>query len=158
VAVDAFLKIEGVDGESLQSKHVDWINVLSYSFGIAHIGLGGGGSGGAAGRAEASDFSFMHAYDKASPVLFTKCAQGAHIPSAQLDVVTAGKEQLTFLTAKFENVFISSVQPSGSSEHPTESVSFAFDTVSLLYRRQDPAGGPVEEVEGGWDFERNRPV
>ena len=33
MAVDYFLKIDGIDGESQDDKHKDWIEVLSFSWG-----------------------------------------------------------------------------------------------------------------------------
>ena len=158
MAVDAFLKLGDIKGESTDSKHHDWIEVLSYSFGVSNTGTMAFGGGGGAGKAEASDFSFMHQYDRASPVLFTKCAEGAHIPMAQLDVVRAGKEQQTFLVIKFENVMISSAQVSGSSEEPVDSISFAFGKIAIEYKQQNPDGSVGAPTEGGWDFEKNKPV
>jgi polygalacturonase len=34
MAFDAFLKIDGIPGESTDDKHKDWIEILSYSFDI----------------------------------------------------------------------------------------------------------------------------
>src|SRR5262245_19489415 len=134
MAVDAFLKLKDIKGESNDDKHAGWIDVLSYSFGISNTGfIGGPGGGAGAGKANLSDFNFMHAFDLASPVLFLKCAQGAHIEDAQLEVRNSGAKQETFLKVKFENVMISAVQPSGLSEHPMESVSFVFGKISMVY-------------------------
>ena len=47
--VDYFLKIDGIPGESMDTKHKDEIQVLSFSFGESQSGTmafgGGGGSG-----------------------------------------------------------------------------------------------------------------
>ncbi len=40
MAVDMFLKIDGIPGESTDSKHKDWIEVLSYSFGASQPSAG----------------------------------------------------------------------------------------------------------------------
>ena len=68
----------------------------------------------------------MHALDKASPVLMTKCATGEHIKEATLISRKAGKGQQEYLIIKMNDILVTSVQPSGSSEHPMESVSLQF--------------------------------
>ena len=48
-AVDYFLKIEGVDGESNDSKHKNEIEILSFSWGATNTGTTAHGGGGGAG-------------------------------------------------------------------------------------------------------------
>ena len=57
MAYDSFLKIEGIKGESLDSKHKDEIEVLSFSWGATQPGAFGGGGG--TGKVSAQDFSFV---------------------------------------------------------------------------------------------------
>ena len=98
------------------------------------------GGGGGAGKASFSDLSFMHGFDKASPALMTACATGAHIKDATLTARKAGKGQQEYIIVKLSDILITSVQPSGSSEHPMESVSMQFSKVDLEYKPQKPDG------------------
>src|SRR5512139_1398698 len=107
MAVDVFLKIATVKGESKDSKHADEIDVLSWSWGLAQTGNPMGGGHGA-GKANFNDLNFMHAVDKASPVLMKACAMGDHFADATLVSRKAGKGQQDYLIIKMKEVFITS--------------------------------------------------
>jgi type VI secretion system secreted protein Hcp len=154
MAVDVFLKVGDVKGESKDSKHEGEIDVLSWSWGVSQSGSPMGGGHGA-GKANFSDLSFMHALDKASPVLMKACAMGDHFPTATLVSRKAGKGQQDYLIVKMKEVFITSVQPSGSSEHPMESVSMSFGHVDLEYKPQKPDGSLDAGVHFIYDIKKN---
>jgi type VI secretion system secreted protein Hcp len=157
MAVDVFLKIGDIKGESKDAKHPGEIDVLSWSWGVAQTGSIGHGSGGGAGKANFSDLSFMHGFDKASPVLMKACATGEHIKEATLVARKAGKGQQEYLIVKMKEVFITSVQPSGSSEHPMESVSLQFGSVDLEYKPQKDADGALDAgVHFKYDIKANK--
>ena len=155
MAVDVFLKLGDIKGESKDSKHAGEIDVLSWSWGLSQTGTMGHGGGGGAGKANFSDLSFMHALDKASPVLMTKCATGEHIKEGTLVSRKAGKGQQDYLIVKMKEVFITSVQPSGSSEHPMESVSMSFGHVDLEYKPQKADGTLDAGVHFIYDIKKN---
>jgi len=83
-AVDYFLKLDGIQGESKADKHTDEIDVLSFSWGATQSGTFAGGGGGGAGKVAMQDFHFTMLHSKASPALMLACAQGDHIKSAIL--------------------------------------------------------------------------
>jgi type VI secretion system secreted protein Hcp len=154
MAVDVFLKIGDIKGESKDSKHPDEIDVLSWSWGVANTGSGALGGGHGAGKANFNDLSFMHALDKSSPVLMKACAMGDHFPDATLVSRKAGKGQQDYLIVKLKEVFVTSVQPSGSSEHPMESVSLSFGHVDLEYKPQKADGSPDAGVHFIYDLRK----
>src|SRR6476646_8223200 len=86
-----FARIGVIKGESLDAKHKDEIDVLSWSWGLAQSGQVAQGGGGGAGKAHFQDLNFTHRVDKASPVLMTRCATGQHIKDATLTVRKAGE-------------------------------------------------------------------
>jgi type VI secretion system secreted protein Hcp len=155
MAVDVFLKLGDVKGESKDSKHAGEIDVLSWSWGVSQTGTMSFGGGGGAGKANFSDLNFMHALDKASPVLMTKCATGEHFKEATLVSRKAGKGQQEYLIVKMKEVFITSVQPSGSSEHPMESVSMTFSHIDLEYKPQKEDGSLDAGVHFIYDIKKN---
>jgi len=80
MAVDMYMKIEGTDGESTDSKHEKWIEVSSYSHGLSQPISGASGTGGrTGGRADFQDFSITKVLDAASTDLNIKCAKGEHL-------------------------------------------------------------------------------
>jgi len=142
-AVDYFLKIDGIDGESQKDKHTDEIELLSFSWGESNAGTFAYGGGGGAGKVSMSDFSFMKVMDKASPALFLACANGEHIKTAKLSCRKAGKNQQDFLKITLSDLIISSYQTGGSGGSdvvPTESISINFAKIEFEYAEQKADG------------------
>jgi type VI secretion system secreted protein Hcp len=156
MAVDVFLKLGDIKGESKDSAHKGEIDVLSWSWGVSQTGTMGHGGGGGAGQANFSDINIMHAVDKASPVLMTKCASGEHIKEGLLIARKAGKGQQEYLIVKMNDILITSVQPSGSSEHPMESVSFQFSKIDFEYKPQKEDGSLDAGVHFKYDVKANK--
>ncbi len=50
MAFDAFLKLDGIPGESTDDKHKDWIELLSYNWGATQMGSATASSSGGASR------------------------------------------------------------------------------------------------------------
>lgn len=155
MAVDVFLKLGDIKGESKDAKHAGEIDVLSWSFGVSQTG-GPSGGGHGAGKANFSDINIMHALDKASPVLMTKCATGEHIKEGTLVSRKAGKGQQEYLIVKMNDILITSVQPSGSSEHPMESVSMQFSKIILEYKPQKEDGSLDAGLFFKYDVKTNK--
>jgi type VI secretion system secreted protein Hcp len=165
MAFDAFLKIEGIPGESTDDKHKDWIEILSYSFAVTQKASGSASTAGGASsqRANFSDFSIVKALDKASPKLFEACASGKHLATVTLELCRAGGNKVKYMEYKMSNCIISSVRPGGSSHAsetlPLEEVAFNFGKIELSYtqqKRSDGSGGG--QVAAGWDLEKNKKV
>ena len=140
MAADIFAKIGDIKGESLDAKHKDEVEVLSWSWGVAQSGsiTGGGGQG----KASFNDFHFTHAIDKSSPVLMKACATGNHIKDATITVRKAGKGQQEYLIIKMTDIIITGVSPSGSGDSAAtaESVALQFAKVELEYKPQKADG------------------
>jgi type VI secretion system secreted protein Hcp len=144
MAADIFAKIGDIKGESLDAKHKDEVEVLSWSWGVSQSGSGspGGGGGQSRGKASFNDLNFTHHVDRASPVLLSACATGNHIKDATITVRKAGKGQQEFLIIKMSDVIITSVNPSGSGDTAAtaESVALQFAKVELEYKPQKADG------------------
>jgi type VI secretion system secreted protein Hcp len=150
-AVDYFLKLEGVPGESQDKTHKDEIQMESWSWSESNSGTGGFGGGSGAGKVQPGDFHFVMKVSKASPLLFQHCASGKHIPTAIVTARKAGGDAQDFLKWEFEEVFISSYSTGGSESSdvvPTDQVSFNFAKLKMTYKEQDKTGalkgGPVK--------------
>lgn len=141
--VDYFLKIDGIPGESQDSKHKDEIQVMSFSFGETNAGTMAAGGGGGAGKVQMQDFHFVMNVNKASPKLFLSCANGSHIKSAILTARKAGKDQQDYLIVKFSDLLISSFQTSGQADAghlPLDQISFNFAAIDMTYKEQKADG------------------
>ena len=141
--VDYFLKIDGIPGESGDSKHKDEIQVLSFSFGESQAGTMAFGGGGGAGKVQMQDFHFMMNVNKASAKLFLACATGEHIKNATLTARKAGKDQQDYLKVTFTDLLVSSYQTNGDAHAnslPVDSISLNFAEIEVEYKIQNIDG------------------
>lgn len=149
---DTHIKFDGVDGESNHKDNKGEIEILSWSWAISNAsGLAGGGSG--KGKGTPGEFHFVHEYDKASPVLSKKCAQGTHFPSVVVTARKSGEGQKDFLKVTMKEVFITSVSPNGSQGGDLmENVGMSYGFIEFGYKPQDDKGGMGGEVKFGWNI------
>lgn len=159
-AVDYFLKIKDIPGESTDSKHKNEIDVLSWSWGETNSGTHGTGGGGGAGKVAMQDFHFTMHINKASPKLFLACASGQHIGDALLTCRKAGKEQQEYLKIKFTDLLISSYQTGGAGGAgeavvPVEQISFNFAKIEFTYAPQKTDGTLDSQVVHNWSVQTN---
>jgi type VI secretion system secreted protein Hcp len=136
MAFDAFLKIDGIDGESADKTHPNEIEILSYSWGVENTASAGSGGGGGTGKASFQDMSFTSSLSKAGPALMVACAGGRHLPSALLTLRKAGDKGLEFLKIKLSDCLVSSYQEGGSARDgdlPTDEFSLAFQKIDVMY-------------------------
>ena len=156
MAVNVFLKVDGIKGEARDAKHKDEIDVLSWSWGMASPPPSPGGGGGA-GRVSIQDVSIGKRIDAASPPLMLSCASGQHIKSALLSARKAGAGSAAYLTIKMEDVFVTSVavgEP-GPKGGGTETVTLNFGKVALEYVPQKVAGASSPPISFKWDVTKN---
>jgi type VI secretion system secreted protein Hcp len=151
MSTDTHFKFDGVEGEATHADHKNEIEVLSWSWNVTNASaLSGGGSG--KGKANPGDMVFTHMYDKASPVLAKKCAQGVHFKEAVLTARKAGEGQKDFLKVTLKEVFITAVSPSGGGGGDIiENVAMSYADIGFAYKAQDDKGGLAGEVKFGWN-------
>jgi type VI secretion system secreted protein Hcp len=157
MAVDMFLKLDGIKGEAHDATHKDEIDVLAWSWGLSQSGSTHTGTGGGAGKVNVQDISFTKWVDKSSPVLFLDCASGKHIKEATLTVRKAGDKPLEYLKIKINDLIVSSISTGGSGgeDRLTENVTLNFATVQVTYVPQNATGGGEAAVVNGWDIAKN---
>jgi type VI secretion system secreted protein Hcp len=154
-AVDYFLKLDGIDGETKQKGHEKEIELESWSFGETNAGTFSAGGGGGAGKVSMQDFHFVMHVNKASPKLFEACATGKHIPKAKLTCRKAGETQQEFLKVSFTDLLVSSYQTggsAGSSVVPTDQISLNFAKIEIEYAEQGADGKLAASVKAGYDL------
>jgi type VI secretion system secreted protein Hcp len=156
MASDIFAKLGDIKGESVDAKHKDEIEVLSFSWGVANSGTIGGGGGGA-GRATFKDLSFIHKIDKATPQLFEACATGEHLKEATITRRKPGKGRQEYLIIKMNDVLITSVAFTDSDgAESSENVTLTFAKVDLEYKPQKPDGSLDAGLHFKYDLKANK--
>ena len=162
MAVDVFLKIEGIDGESQDEQHKAAIDVESFSWGVSQTGIASATGGAGAGKAQFQDFHFAANTSKASPKLMLACASGQHIKKAELFCRKAGGDAqggFLFMKLTFTDVMISSYQQGGSNNNvPSDQVGFHFDKFEFIWFTPAPDGGVGSAVSAGWDLKANKKI
>ena len=154
---DIFAKIGDIKGESLDDKHKDEIEVLSFSWGVTNPAVLSGGGGGGAGKATFHDLSIVHNLDKASPLLLRACATGMHIKDAVITHRKAGKGQQEYLIVKLNDVIITGVTHGGSpGQAISENVTLAFAKVDLEYKPQKQDGSLDAGIHFKYDLKTNK--
>jgi type VI secretion system secreted protein Hcp len=145
-ASDYLLEIDGIKGESSDSKHRDTIEIESFSWGATNTGS----------ASNAITLKLGKRLDKSSPLLFLRCAKGEHIPKATLICKRTGKDggSSDYYVVTFEDILVSSFQTSAAGGGsggtagdpvPTDQISLNFTKIKLTYIRLDQDGQPAEE-------------
>jgi len=157
MAVDMFLKLTDVEGESKDKKHPGSIDIYSWSWGMTQTGAFGMAGGGGAGKVNVHDLTITKKMDKASNAITQHCCAGKHFNDALLTCRKAGGEQEEYLKIKFEKVLVSSMQVSGTdgSDQVMETVSLNFSSFVVDYSEQKDDGGLKPSSPYGWDIKAN---
>jgi type VI secretion system secreted protein Hcp len=157
MAVDMFMKIAGVDGESKDKVHKKEIDVLAWSWGMSNSGSAHVGGGAGSGKVNVQDLSFTKWVDSASPNLVLACCTGTHYTDATLVVRKAGGTPVEYIKLTMEEVLVSSISTGGSGgeDRLTENVVLNFGKFSLDYVPQDDKGAAGTAIPAGWDIAAN---
>jgi type VI secretion system secreted protein Hcp len=150
MAVDMFLELDGVTGESKDSQFKDKIDIFSFSLGLSNSGAGHYGGGSGAGKAQITDISIGKLVDKSSATLYKFCYQGKHIATGKVHIrKAAGDNPLEYLKYEMDEVFITSVNTSDSAGGgiANESISLNFSKIKMTYQMQADTGGDEASPE-----------
>jgi type VI secretion system secreted protein Hcp len=157
MAVDMFLKIDDIEGESVDDVHAGEIDILSWSWGMSQSGTTHSGPGGGAGKVNVQDLSFVHYVDKSSANLMKMCCNGKHFEEATLVVRKAGEMPLEYMIVTMKSGLISSVSTGGSGgeDRITENVTLNFSEFKTEYVPQMADGSGDASVIVGWNIANN---
>lgn len=146
MAMDMFIRIGDVKGESTDKKHAGLIDVLAWSWGLSNSGTTHAGGGGGSGKANVQDLSITKYTDKSSPTLLGAAFSGKHFADAQLIVRKAGGKgaPIEYIKIEMTEVLITAVSSGGSGgeDRLTENVTLNFAKVKYEYTGQKPDGTP----------------
>jgi type VI secretion system secreted protein Hcp len=134
MAIDAFLKIDGIAGNVKGGL----VQLESFSWGLSNSGTptcSATGGGGGTGKVSFQDFSFTSLLGSQSPQLFVAAATGKHIPSAQLTLTQNAQP----IAVTFFDVFVSNYK-----EDQASSLRMVLDKTGVAMSGQDSA--PLEFV------------
>jgi len=146
----AYVKFDGVDGESTDAKHKEWIDVLSFSHSI-HRGDSGSSVRSAAG-AVFEDIVITKELDKSSTKLAESIAMGEVIPKVEFELTSSAG---TYYKYELTNVMVTSYSVSGDSDDRlTEQISLNFEEIKTTYTEYGSDGSNKGNVETTWNVEK----
>jgi type VI secretion system secreted protein Hcp len=160
MAVDIFLELDGIKGESQDKKHKDKIDILAWSWGASQSGSAHVGGGVGTGKVNVNDFSFTKYVDKCSPTLVHYLTVGKHIAKGQLIVRKAGDKPLEYMKVDFKDLIVSSWQTGGSGgeDKLTENLSINFAEFKITYTMQNADGSAGTATDYGFNISQNAKV
>lgn len=157
MAMDMFLTLEPIKGESRDKTYKDKIDILAWSWGMSNSGSAHAGGGMGAGKVNVNDLSITKWIDAASPDLMKSCCNGKHFGEAKLIVRKAGETPVEYLIITMSDVLITSVSTGGSGgeDRLTENVGINFAKVNVKYTQQDATGAAGATPEMTWNIAEN---
>jgi type VI secretion system secreted protein Hcp len=153
-----FLKCTGAPGTCTESKHKEWIEIDSYSFGGNQQTSQAHGGGAGAGRVSFQDFHFTATAGKESTVMFGFMCSGKHIDEVELHEQKAGGDPFNFVEIKLQDCFMTgySMSDSRGASEPQASYSINFAKAKFKYTGQTDKGAQGPSTESGWDAKENK--
>lgn len=161
MAFDAFIKIDGIEGESTDDRHPGWIEIIAFRSGHSMpISKRTSGTQAATlGMVDFDTFTFSKLIDKSSPLPMSACAAGTHIDEIAVELCRAGTDKVRFMAYKLKSSLISSVLTSSGDPKngfPVELVKIDFGKIECCYTRQNRRGGGASgHIAAAWDLQRN---
>jgi type VI secretion system secreted protein Hcp len=162
MAVEIFLSIDGITGESQKSGAVGWIEVFSFSNGASNPSSVAFGTGSGAGKVDLSSISLQKQLDMSSPYLFENCCSGSHVDTAQMIVreATGTTTTQTYFQYDMTEVFIDSISWGGAAGggKPSESLSVSSKSLAITYWSQASDGTLTKVATKGWNQTLNAAI
>lgn len=152
----AYIKFDGIDGESQHKDHKGWSDLFSFSQMLHKPGSGGTGAARRRGSVVLEDLQCSKQLDKSSPKLAESVCKGKVFPKVEIEVTvsTTDAGQETYYRYELKNVLVSSYSVQGTSQDvPGESFSLNFEEIKVTYTEMDSKGKKKGNVEYGWKVE-----
>ncbi|PPD44426.1 MAG: type VI secretion system tube protein Hcp [Methylocystis sp.] len=149
MALDIFLKLGDIKGESTDAGHGGEIDVLSWDWGVEQgVAAIAGGGGGTAGKPKLRNLRFAHHIDAASPFLMQACASGKHPKDAVMTVRRPGAQGIDVIAVRLSGVTVASVnaEVNGANGELFETVTLSFSKINFDYTpttKEGDAGAPL---------------
>lgn len=158
MAVDFFIKLGDISGESTDAAYKDWIEVLGWAWGMTQSGTMHTGTGGGTGKVSVQDFSFTKYVDKSTPNIMQKCCTGKHYDKVEFIARKAGDKPLDYVKLTMEQVIVTSATTGGGvgQEQVTENVTLNFAKYKYEYTPQTEKGAKGGTVTQTFNIRENK--
>lgn len=142
-----YLKIDGATGDSTDSKHKNWIDVLSWSWGASS---GGGGT-------SFSDLGWEQGLDSSFVPLFLGLVNGTNFASATLEAVRPATSPAPFFQIVLDSAEVTALSSAGASDGSLlVDAAMSYDAITMRYRKQNADGSYAAWVEGSFTINQGQ--
>ncbi|MES2115094.1 MAG: type VI secretion system tube protein Hcp [Pseudomonadota bacterium] len=161
MAIDTYLQIDGIKGESNDDTHQGWIECTSVQLGVTQpkSATASTGGGHTAERCDHRNISITKLADLSSPLLLQTCSSGRTIPKAKLEFMRADGQgnRVKYYEIELENVLIGNInQAVHEGNILQDAIGLKFSKVKWKYTQQKISGGAGGSTTGGWDLSTNK--
>lgn len=160
MAVDIFLKLDGIKGESQDDAHKDEIDILNWGLGMSNAGTSHQGGGGGGGKVDVQDINIIKYVDQSSNELIKSCTAGTHIKDGLMVVRKSGGDApISYFQLYMEHVMVTSYNTGGSKDgldRIEENLTLNFRSFAIQYTVQDKAGKAAGDTKAGWNLAENK--
>jgi type VI secretion system secreted protein Hcp len=148
---NVYLKLQDVDGESQDTDHDKWIEVMSWSWGVDNPVSFALAQGGQSTQAHVGSMNIQCIMDLSTVTAFKNATTGKHVDTGTLSCMKLdGDQRVEYFKVDLTNVMVSSVQYSGGGQDQAVNVHLAlvFEEFKQHYKGQQDTGS----AGGGKDF------
>jgi type VI secretion system secreted protein Hcp len=159
MAVEIYLTIDGITGESTKAGAETWIEIFSFSNGASNPSSVAFGTGSGAGKVDISSINLQKQLDASSPFLFANCCAGTHVDKGAMIVreATGGTTTQVYFQYDLTEVFIDSISWGGAAGggKPSENISVSAKSLMVTYWPQNSDGTLGTQIPKGWNQTTN---
>ena len=140
---EMFLKIDGIEGESLDRWHKGEIEIQQWNWNTSTPVQWERNQGGHSSGAKIDKINVTKVCDRASTTLYRYCVTGKHFKHARIICrKNDGEKKLEYLTIEMEDVMIGMVKWAGNGDAQIlgETIELSFAEFYLTYKTQKDTG------------------
>ena len=154
-----YLKLDHIDGESLDENHEKWIELESFSWDVNNQANFAKGQGGQATQSEIHGISVTKICDKSSVILWKNCTTGKHILNGKIRCLKLdGEKRVEYLRIDLTDIMVKSIKWNGVGNESVmkEDVELVFAEFHQEYVLQSDVGDPQGAVPFGFNIQTSR--
>jgi type VI secretion system secreted protein Hcp len=151
-----FLKIDGIQGESIDSWHANEIEIQSWSWMTTNPVRWDLNQGGQSSKVKVDKIVVQKVCDQASVALYRYCTTGKHFKNARIICrKNDGEQKLEYLTVEMQDVMIQQVNWTGQGNEQAlgESIEICFAEFTLTYKPQQDSGDATGDMTFGYNVQ-----
>ena len=138
-ALNAFMQIDGAEGESRQGGYEKWIEIQSWDWEVEAETSWTKGGGASVGKPSPGKMNWEHYWDRSSATLLGYICTGSAFASVKMHMCKSiGKDKpALFFSVLMKEVFITKVNQSATEEgNVSQKVEMVFKEIDIEYFQQ----------------------